>query len=200
VYATDYFTNISNLNPVIKYTLNFFFVFYVDNVQERMTQNLSSDPVATQSVSEDIVRWAPNDAYEQALGRPEYAGRVWQVGPNVTPVRDSHIGLANKGDHLRAHLGTGLNMIGGWRQWRRCCRLRPRGMISWSSVFGNSRLSTVPWEYHMCLQLLISLHLQTRVVRHLLVVLLQVCLILCKLPTFNCFDYLFKFAYNYYIF
>jgi hypothetical protein len=71
---------------VIKYIL-IFFVFYVDYVQERMTQNLSSDPAATQSVSEDTVRWAPNDAYEQALGRPEYAGRVRQVGPNVTPVR-----------------------------------------------------------------------------------------------------------------
>jgi hypothetical protein len=52
-----------------------------------MTQSLSSDPAATQSVSADMVRWAPNDAYEQAVGRPEYAGRVRQVGPNVTPVR-----------------------------------------------------------------------------------------------------------------
>jgi len=42
-----------------------------------MTQGLSSDPAATQSVSEDTVRWAPNDAYEQAVRRPEYAGRVW---------------------------------------------------------------------------------------------------------------------------
>jgi hypothetical protein len=52
-----------------------------------MTQSLSSDPAATQSVSADTVRWAPNDAYEQAVGRPEYAGKVRQVGPNVTPVR-----------------------------------------------------------------------------------------------------------------
>jgi hypothetical protein len=52
-----------------------------------MTQSLSSDPAATQSVSADTVRWAPNEAYEQAVGRPEYAGRVRQVGPNVTPVR-----------------------------------------------------------------------------------------------------------------
>jgi hypothetical protein len=37
--------------------------------------------------SSDTVRWAPGDAYEQAVGRPEYAGRVRQVGPNVTPVR-----------------------------------------------------------------------------------------------------------------
>jgi hypothetical protein len=38
-------------------------------------------------MSEGTVRWAPNDAYEHALERPEYARRVWQVGPNVTPVR-----------------------------------------------------------------------------------------------------------------
>jgi hypothetical protein len=62
-------------------------VFHVNDIQERMTQSLSSDPAATQSVSADTVRWAPNDAYEQAVGRPEYAGRVRQVGPNVTPVR-----------------------------------------------------------------------------------------------------------------
>jgi hypothetical protein len=62
-------------------------VFYVDDVQERMTHNLSTDPAATQSVSQDMVRWAPNDVYEQAIGRPEYEGRVRQVGPNVTPVR-----------------------------------------------------------------------------------------------------------------
>jgi hypothetical protein len=71
---------------VIKYVF-YTCVFYVDDVQERMMQNLSSDPVATQSVLEDTVRWAPNDAYEQALGRPEYAWRVRQVGPNVNPVR-----------------------------------------------------------------------------------------------------------------
>jgi hypothetical protein len=62
-------------------------VFYIDDIQERVTQSLSSDPTATQSVSEDTVRWAPNNAYEQALGRPEYAGRVRQVGLNVTLVR-----------------------------------------------------------------------------------------------------------------
>jgi hypothetical protein len=62
-------------------------VFYVDDVYERMMQCLSSYPAATQSVSEDTLRWEPNDAYEQAVGRLEYAGRVRQVGANVTPVR-----------------------------------------------------------------------------------------------------------------
>ncbi|XP_062160556.1 uncharacterized protein LOC133867813 [Alnus glutinosa] len=32
--------------------------------RERMTQSISNDPAATQSVSEDMVCWAPNDAYE----------------------------------------------------------------------------------------------------------------------------------------
>jgi hypothetical protein len=49
--------------PVIMYILTTC-VFYVDDVQERMTQNLSSDLTATQSVSEDTVCWSPNDAYE----------------------------------------------------------------------------------------------------------------------------------------
>lgn len=70
---------------VIKYLL-ITSVLYVDDVQERMTQSLSTDPAATDSVSSDTVRWAPGDAYEQAVGRPEYGGRVRQVGPNVTPV------------------------------------------------------------------------------------------------------------------
>jgi hypothetical protein len=61
-------------------------ILYVDDVQERITQGLSSDPTATQSVSGDTVHSAPNDVYEQAVGRPEYVGRVRQVGPNVTPV------------------------------------------------------------------------------------------------------------------
>jgi hypothetical protein len=60
---------------VIKYVFNTC-VFYVDDVHERMTYNLSIDSAATQSVSEDMVRWALNNAYEQALGRPEYSGRV----------------------------------------------------------------------------------------------------------------------------
>jgi len=40
--------------------------------------------------------------------------------------RVSCTGLAHKGDHLRAHLGIGLNMLGRWRKWRRCYRLRER--------------------------------------------------------------------------
>jgi hypothetical protein len=74
---------------VIKYLLTTC-VLYIDNIQERMTQRLSSDPAATQSVLEDMVCCAPNNTYEQALGRPEYAGRVRQVGPNVTPVRGTY--------------------------------------------------------------------------------------------------------------
>jgi hypothetical protein len=81
-----YFTRLF-LSYVCDMTLFNICIFYVDDVQERMAQNLSTDLAATQSVSQDTVRWAPNNAYEQAIGRPEYAGRVRQVGPNVTPVR-----------------------------------------------------------------------------------------------------------------
>jgi hypothetical protein len=42
---------------------------------------------ASYSMTQGTVRWAPNDVYEQVLGKPEYAGRVRQVGPNVLPVR-----------------------------------------------------------------------------------------------------------------
>jgi hypothetical protein len=59
---------------VIKYLL-ITSVLYVDDVHERMTQSLSTDPAASDPVSSDTV------------GRPEYAGRVRQVGPNVTPGR-----------------------------------------------------------------------------------------------------------------
>jgi hypothetical protein len=93
---------------VIKYVFNIC-VFFVDNVQERMTQGLSSDPAATQSVSDDTVRWAPNDAYEQAVGRPEYAGRVRQVGPNVTPVHGTCFSY-------RAHSQEGPSE-GKYRDW-----------------------------------------------------------------------------------
>jgi len=62
-------------------------ILYIDNIQERMTQRIPNDLAATQSVTEDTVSWAPNDAYEQALGKPEYEVRVRQVGPNALPVR-----------------------------------------------------------------------------------------------------------------
>lgn len=52
-----------------------------------MTQSIPNDLVATQSISEDTVCWASNDAYEQVLGKPEYVGRVRQVGLNITPVQ-----------------------------------------------------------------------------------------------------------------
>jgi hypothetical protein len=86
VYATVIDYRLLLVMRVIKYLL-ITIVLYVDDVQERMTQSLSTDPAASDSVSSDTVRWAPGDAYEQAVGRPEYAGRVRQVGPNVTPVR-----------------------------------------------------------------------------------------------------------------
>jgi hypothetical protein len=77
-------------------------VLYIDSIQGRMTQSLSSDLAATQSVSENTVRWALNNEYEQALRRPEYSRRVRQVGPNVTPVRRTSFSY-------RAHSQGGLS-------------------------------------------------------------------------------------------
>jgi len=120
---------------VIKYILTTC-VFYVDDVQEKMTQNLSSDPTSTQSVSEDTVRWASNDAYEQALGRPEYAGRVRQVGPNITPIRGTCFSY-------QARSQGGSSQCTSWRQRRHCYSLRPRSMTPWNSACDNSRLCSV---------------------------------------------------------
>jgi hypothetical protein len=51
---------------------------------------MPNDPAAVSSVTEGTVRWCPGDAYSQALGnKPEYAGRVRQVGPGPLPVRGS---------------------------------------------------------------------------------------------------------------
>jgi hypothetical protein len=58
-----YFTRVF-LSYVCDITLFNICVFYVDDVQERMAQNLSTDLAATRSVSQDTVRWALNDAYE----------------------------------------------------------------------------------------------------------------------------------------
>jgi hypothetical protein len=55
-----------------------------------MKELIPTDHAASSSVTEGTVRWAPNDAYAQAHGnKPEYAGRVRQVGPNILPVRGS---------------------------------------------------------------------------------------------------------------
>jgi hypothetical protein len=55
-----------------------------------MLELMPNDPVAVLSVTEGTVKWCPGDAYSQALGnKPEYAGRVRQVGPGPLPVRGS---------------------------------------------------------------------------------------------------------------
>jgi hypothetical protein len=84
--------------------------------------------------------------------------------------RVSRIGLAHKGDHIRAHFEIVPNMPGRWRKCRRCYVMSKRRVTSWSSVCDNSRPSCPLWEYHMHALVLSSLHLQTKVVRRLLVV------------------------------
>jgi hypothetical protein len=53
-----------------------------------MLELISNNPVASSSVIERTIRWAPNDAFVQALGnKPKYAGRVRKMGPNILPVQ-----------------------------------------------------------------------------------------------------------------
>ncbi|XP_059453484.1 uncharacterized protein LOC132184020 [Corylus avellana] len=55
---------------------------------EKMNELIPTDPAASSSITERTVRWAPNDAFAQAMGnKPEYAGRVRMAGPNILPVR-----------------------------------------------------------------------------------------------------------------
>jgi hypothetical protein len=167
----------------MKYILSFFFFFlYFMLTMYRRGWHIIYPVILplpkackkAQCVGEDTVRWAPNDAYEQPLGRSEYARRVRQVDRTLLLYvgRVFHIGLAHKGDHLRVQLGTGPHRTGGWRQWRRCYKLRERGMMRWSSNCDNSMSSSALWEYHMWALVLNSLQLHAEVVRHLLVVLL----------------------------
>ena len=55
-----------------------------------MKELLPTDPAATSSIIERIVRWAPNNLYSQVIdNKAEYAGRVRQVGPNILLVYGS---------------------------------------------------------------------------------------------------------------
>jgi hypothetical protein len=55
-----------------------------------MVMLMPTDSVDSSSITQGTVRWRHDDAYAQALGnKPEYAGRVRQVGPNIWPVRGS---------------------------------------------------------------------------------------------------------------
>jgi hypothetical protein len=153
-----YFTLVF-LSYVCDMTLFNICVFYVDDVQERMVQNLSTDPATTQSVSQDTVRWALNDAYKQAIVRPEYAGRVRQVGPNVTHVRGTCFAYKSRSQGApRPRLWQ--KMPGRWRICRRSNVPSERETTSWSNACEGSRHSCPLWEYRMALQVLSSLHLQ----------------------------------------
>jgi len=138
-----YFTRVF-LSYVCDMTLFNICVFYVDDVQERMAWNLSTDPTATHSVSQDTVRWAPNDAYEQAIGRPEYAGRVRQVGPNVTTVRGTCFAYRSRSqgapsDGTSQALAEHAREVADFRAELRA--ERERETTSWSSACEGSRHS-----------------------------------------------------------
>jgi hypothetical protein len=55
-----------------------------------MVMLMPTDSAESSSITQGTVHWKHDDAYAQALGnKPEYAGRVRQVGPNIWPVRGS---------------------------------------------------------------------------------------------------------------
>jgi hypothetical protein len=61
-------------------------------MQERMVMVMlmPTDSAESSSVTQGTVRWRHDDAYAQAFdNKPEYAGRVRQVGPNIWHVRGS---------------------------------------------------------------------------------------------------------------
>jgi hypothetical protein len=75
-----------------------------------MTQSISNDPAATQNVSEDMVCWAPNDTYEQVLGKPEYAGEFGKLGRTLHLYGGHPIPTApvHRQVHHSVHLGAAL--------------------------------------------------------------------------------------------
>jgi hypothetical protein len=55
-----------------------------------MLELMANDSAASSSVIEGTVQWCPNNVFSQALGnKPEYVGKVRQVGPGILPVRGS---------------------------------------------------------------------------------------------------------------
>jgi len=48
---------------------------------------MPTDSTKSSSITQGTVRWRHDDVYAQALdNKPEYAGRVRQVWPNIWPV------------------------------------------------------------------------------------------------------------------
>jgi hypothetical protein len=57
-------------------------------VQNEMIRLADSDPAEQVEGPDEMVRWAPNDAYAQAhSNKSEYVGRVRGVSKNILPVR-----------------------------------------------------------------------------------------------------------------
>jgi hypothetical protein len=111
---------------VITYILTTY-ILYIDKIQERMTQSLSSD---------HAVCWAPNDAYEQALGSLNTWGGFNRLGRTLLLYGGHlfHTGPAHRSDHPNVHLEAAPYTRVGLPRLRYCYGLRLRGMRPWSSV------------------------------------------------------------------
>jgi hypothetical protein len=100
-----------------------------------MTQSIPND-LAAKSVSEDTVCWAPNDAYEQALGKLEYAGGLCKLGQTLLLYGGHliHTAPIHRHNHPNVHLRAALYTRVGLPRWRYCYGLRPIRMRPWSNV------------------------------------------------------------------
>jgi hypothetical protein len=148
---------------VIKYVFNTC-VFYVDFVRRRGWRRVYPMILPPRKASQKtrcVGHWTTRT--NRRLGGLSTRGGFGRLSRTLLLFvgHVSRTGLAHKGDHLRAHLGIGPYMPGGWRKWRRCYELKERGMTPWSSANDNSRPSWPLWDHHMYVMVLISLHLQT---------------------------------------
>jgi len=152
-----YFTRVF-LSYVCDMTLFNICIFYVDDVHERMAQNFSTDLAATQSVSQDMVRWAPNDAYRR-LGGLSTRGGFGRLGRTLFLFvgRVSRTGLVHRGLHQIARPKLWLKILGRWRICGRSYVASERETTSWSSACEGSRHS---WP-RMAHEVLSRVHLQT---------------------------------------
>jgi uncharacterized coiled-coil protein SlyX len=71
----------------------------------------SSTPTSSEVSTSRTIAWCDDDAYAQAMGTPEYSGRVRGVGKGILPTRSTSRSSARPASHdevsvLRAQLAT----------------------------------------------------------------------------------------------
>jgi hypothetical protein len=134
-------------------------VFYVDDVQERMAQNLSTDPAATRASHKTRCVGHRTTRTNRRLGGLSTWGRFDRLGRTLLLFvgRISRTGLVHRGLHQMARPRLWLSMPGRWRICGRSYVPSESETTSWSSVCEGSRHS---WP-RMAQEVLNRVHLQT---------------------------------------